>query len=513
MTLLPSELLLVAGEIAEVLGGRTVQKVVQPGERVIAIGFAGGWLWAAADRRHGRLHLMEEKPPGTGEAATAFCMLLRKELIGLRLAAVEPVLGERAVALHFAREERRRSLFLFLYGGGARIVIADETGHALGSQPSTPPSTEPISLPPPREDARPSRFTREGESGTISSQIARHYAEAVTGSAVAEARAQAAQAVKRETDRLRRKEAALEKDLVRVASALTRRKHADLILTHLSTIPRGASKVTLSDDYTEGGGAIEVALDPAKSPQENAARLYHEYKRLARGRAAVEQRLADTRAERARAEARLAAILTASEPALAALIPATLNPAALNPAARNPAARNPAATESAPQRTPSSRAARAKSDTPRRPFRSFTSTSGAAILVGKGADKNDELTFRVARGNDLWMHTRDVPGAHVVVPLAGRPVDEITLIDAAMLAVWFSPARPAELSGLEITPAGAAPAQAPEAQADVTYALRKFVRKPKNAPPGRVSVTGGKTVRVRMEPDRLRRLLASRSDE
>ena len=111
----------------------------------------------------------------------------------------------------------------------------------------------------------------------------------------------------------------------------------------------------------------------------------------------------------------------------------------------------------------------------------------------------------MSSGNDLWLHTRDVPGAHVVVPLAGAPIDEQTLLDAATLAVWFSPARPDE------APVPGTP-QAALVQADVTYALRKLIRKPRGAAPGRVSVAGGQTIRVRLEPERLQRLLASRSD-
>ena len=119
------------------------------------------------------------------------------------------------------------------------------------------------------------------------------------------------------------------------------------------------------------------------------------------------------------------------------------------------------------------------------------------------------LSIEVARGNDLWLHTRDVPGAHVVVPLAGRPIDEATLLDAATLAVWFSPARP--VASLEAADAVSLAALA-QTQADVTYLLRKFVRKPRHAAPGRVSLSGGKTLRVRLEAARLRRLLASREE-
>jgi predicted ribosome quality control (RQC) complex YloA/Tae2 family protein len=130
----------------------------------------------------------------------------------------------------------------------------------------------------------------------------------------------------------------------------------------------------------------------------------------------------------------------------------------------------------------------------RPPYRLFKSGRGLPILVGRGADRNDELTFQWAHGNDLWLHARDVPGAHVVVPLNGRAVDEETLVDAATLAAHHSNARA-------------------EAQVDVSYTLRKHVRKPPRTKPGLVNLSEAKTLRVRMEPERLSRLLASREEE
>ncbi len=116
---------------------------------------------------------------------------------------------------------------------------------------------------------------------------------------------------------------------------------------------------------------------------------------------------------------------------------------------------------------------------------------GGRILVGRGADRNDELTFQVARGSDLWLHARDVPGAHVILLLQpGRAPTEQALLDAATLAAHHSNARG-------------------EAQVDVGYTLRKHVRKPPKSRPGTVTYSGLKTIRVRLEPERLTRLLAS----
>jgi predicted ribosome quality control (RQC) complex YloA/Tae2 family protein len=446
VTLRPAELLDACQEVARALAGRPLQKVVQPDPHTILLGFPKRWLLVSVAPRHGRLHLLDERPPATGEAAPAFCMLLRKRLVGARLAAVEAVAGERACALEFRHADEGLRLVALLFDGAARLALTDAEGRSLGAigPGKLPAPSEIVALPPPRADDRPSRFGADP-----SKAIAAHYAGAAAEAAAAVEEA----ARRRAAARLARREQALLGDLDRVRTAADRRIHADLLLAHLAEVPRGAAEVTLPDDFHDGA-PITIPLDPARSPKENAARLYKEHQRRSRGRASIESRLAATRAEIARLER----------------------------------------GEMAP---PAPRQKREKPGTSARrvPFRRFRSASGAQILVGRGADKNDQLTFHVARGNDLWLHTRDYPGAHVVVPRAGEaPLDQETLLDAATLAVHHSPARG-------------------ESAADVTYAPRKLVRKPKGAAPGLVSVAGGKTVRVRMEPERVARLLATREDD
>jgi predicted ribosome quality control (RQC) complex YloA/Tae2 family protein len=222
--------------------------------------------------------------------------------------------------------------------------------------------------------------------------------------------------------------------------------------------------VILPDEF-EGGAPITIALDPARSAKENAARMYKEHSRLQR----AGERIVTRRDEAARRLAEVAA-------ERAALERGDAHPSLAPPPAK-PGVRV--------RREPAPKAGR------KRPYRGYRSLRGVPILVGRGADRNDELTFKVARGSDLWLHARDVPGAHVVVPLLpGRAVDEETLIDAATLAAHHSNARG-------------------EAQVDVTYTLRKHVRKPPRARPGTVLTASAKTVRVRLEPERLARLLAT----
>ena len=110
------------------------------------------------------------------------------------------------------------------------------------------------------------------------------------------------------------------------------------------------------------------------------------------------------------------------------------------------------------------------------------------MLVGRGSKHNDELTFRVGRGRDLWFHSRDTPGAHVILRAPQRELpDQACILDAATLAAWHSKARG-------------------ETVIDVMWTERKHVRKPKGAPPGRVTVSDTRNVAVRMDQARIDRL-------
>src|SRR5262249_32065653 len=160
---------------------------------------------------------------------------------------------------------------------------------------------------------------------------------------------------RREVERLERREAALTADLTRADDAAERRRHADLLLAHAAEVPRGAAEVTLPDDFT-GGPPVRIPLDPARSAQDNAARLYKQHRRGRGGRLTVEKRLAEPRTALAEAQARRAQIERASDAELAGLT------VALRPVATKP--RKGAAPPA-----------------PRPPYRRYRSANGAEILV------------------------------------------------------------------------------------------------------------------------------------
>ncbi|HYH84444.1 MAG TPA: NFACT RNA binding domain-containing protein, partial [Pyrinomonadaceae bacterium] len=111
--------------------------------------------------------------------------------------------------------------------------------------------------------------------------------------------------------------------------------------------------------------------------------------------------------------------------------------------------------------------------------RRYRSSDGYEILVGRGPRENDQLTFRVARSYDTWLHAADYPGSHVVVRSRGRDeqVPHRAVVEAAQLAAHFSKAGK-------------------DAKVAVNYTQRKFVSKPKGAAPGLVYLSSFRTLLV-----------------
>jgi predicted ribosome quality control (RQC) complex YloA/Tae2 family protein len=126
----------------------------------------------------------------------------------------------------------------------------------------------------------------------------------------------------------------------------------------------------------------------------------------------------------------------------------------------------------------------------RLPYRTFQGAGDRPILVGRTAADNDTLTLHVAKPQDLFLHVRESPGAHVIVPLRrGETVPADLLIDAAHLAVYYS-----ELRGA--------------LRADVAMCLRRYLRKPRKSAAGAVLLGREKVLQLRVDATKLAQLLA-----
>ncbi len=122
----------------------------------------------------------------------------------------------------------------------------------------------------------------------------------------------------------------------------------------------------------------------------------------------------------------------------------------------------------------------------------YVSTSGYEILVGKNNRQNDTLTLKTARASDIWLHTKDIAGSHVIIRTAekGAP-DEETILEAAELAAYHSKGRSSS-------------------QVPVDYTAVKFVKKPAGAKPGMVIFTNNRTVYVTPDEETVKSLSAGR---
>jgi hypothetical protein len=272
--------------------------------------------------------------------------------------------------------------------------------------------------------------------------------------------------VRREARRLRTLEDHLARDLAGLPPPDELRRQAEALLSAPAAAVESAGgvggglraeDVELADPY-DSGGRVRVRVDPRLSLPANADRLFEKARRLERARREIDARRADAREKLQRALAREAG-------ALAARDLADLGEAA-------------------------SRAGTRSEEDPRGAApRHYLTARGLSVLVGRGARENHRLTFAVAGPEDLWLHARDVPGAHVILrDPEGRAGSE-DMREAAELAAFFSDARA-------------------QPQADVHVTRRKHVRAARGGH-GRVRIAHSDTLRVapRDPEGRLRRRL------
>jgi predicted ribosome quality control (RQC) complex YloA/Tae2 family protein len=520
------EIAALVGEAAPLLVGARVQDVHQSDAHtaILTLYSSGrGKLFLLFSTRPGfaRFHLVPERPRALPEPPS-FAEAARKSLLGARVRGLRQVSGDRVVELSFGGppgEEEPSALLvhemlgsrsrLVLAGPGRRVIAALETarpgkaGTAPGDEYRFPAAR---AKPPLLKEltSSPWRYL-EGKAGeehagfpaplhlALGLDQARAEAEAVER----ERRESLRAALRRARERGGRLEEKVAGDLTAAEARMKDREKGELLKGALGRMRRGMSSIDLEDYFQPGLPRITVELDPALGPVENVERCFKRFRKAERAVPILTERLARVRAERARID-ELLALVDGGAPLAAVEDRARGMPPGVRPAAE---------PERRARRAP--RPGRAKpggagkegpAGSAREPRR-FTSSDGFEILVGKSAEANDHLTFRIARGSDLFLHVAGRPGAHVVVrSVKGKSFPPDTIHDAALLALYYS--LPERSRGA----AGKAPS------AGVDYALVKDVKKPKGSRPGLVLLQKHKTLRVRLEAERLERLRAGPAD-
>ena len=266
-------------------------------------------------------------------------------------------------------------------------------------------------------------------------------------------------------DRTARKLAMQREELLRSEDRETLRRRADLITANIYRIQKGDRVLRVEDFYDPDYPAVEIPLDPLKTPQQNAAQLYKQYQK------------AKT------AEKHLTALIAEGETSLYYLN------SVLDEISRAEGEQDLAAIRAELRNSgylKREKSAKKEKLRPRAPLR-FVSDSGYEILVGRSNAQNDELTHRMARRTDYWLHVQKIHGSHVIIRAMDTEPDEKTLAQAASLAVYYSQSR----SG------GKTP---------VDYTMVRNVRKPAGGLPGMALYTTYQTILAESDESLVNRL-------
>lgn len=257
-------------------------------------------------------------------------------------------------------------------------------------------------------------------------------------------------------DRLSRKIANQQAELSACAERDTLRIKGDLLSANMYAIQKGETSVKLQNFYDENLAELEIALDPALTPQQNAQKYYKNYRKAKTAEEKLTEQIGLAQTE-----------LT--------YIDSVFESLAL---AENERDLNEIRAELAEQGYVRRRAGKKNQKQPAlsSPLK-FKTSDGFTVLVGRNNRQNDKLTMKDANNNDIWFHTKNIPGSHTVLVTDGKAPTETAMEEAAVLAAQHSRAKDS-------------------AQVPVDYTQIRYVSKPQGAKPGMVIYVQYKTVYV-----------------
>ena len=266
-------------------------------------------------------------------------------------------------------------------------------------------------------------------------------------------------------ERVSRKLNVQRQELAAAAGRETLRLYGDLINANMHLVRHGATSAELINYYDENCATVTVPLDPALSAAANAQKYYKDYRRAQTAERMLTDRIAA-------GEQELVYLESVFDSLSRAATTRELDELRMELEAEGYLRRQRGKQKPPP---------------PMKPL-TFQSDDGFTIYVGRNNLENDRLTLRVAKGSDYWLHTKNIPGSHVIVVCEGQTPPDRTLEQAAILAATHSTA-------------------ADSVQVPVDYAQARYVKKPSGAKPGMVIYTDNRTAYVNPDPalrDRLK---------
>ena len=264
--------------------------------------------------------------------------------------------------------------------------------------------------------------------------------------------------VENELEKNRKKLGKQEEELLATENAEEFRQKGELLTTFLHQVPNDQNQVELDNYYT--GEKILITLDKALTPNQNAQRYFKRYQKLKEAVKHLTSLIEETRNTILYLESVETALAQASLSEIAEIREELIQTGFIR------------------------RRQREKIQKRQKPEKYLATDGQTIILVGRNNLQNDELTFKMAKKDELWFHAKDIPGSHVVITGNLQPSDEVKT-DAAELAAYFSKAR---LSNL--------------VQVDMIEI--KKLNKPTGGKPGFVTYTGQKTLRVTPDAEKIK---------
>lgn len=246
-------------------------------------------------------------------------------------------------------------------------------------------------------------------------------------------------------DRCYKKLEILEGELQDAADSEKYKIFGDLIMSNIYYLQKGQEKAKLQNYYSPQGEYIDIPMNIQLSPSANAQRYYKRYNKSKNAINKINIQIEENRQEIMYLETQLDNLDKCTEELEIEEIRSELAEQGY---------------------TKARKAAKGKQVRTSKPML-FISSSGFEIYVGKNNVQNDYLTLKFAVNQDLWLHTKDIPGSHVIIKTEGKDVDDATLAEAANLAAYYSKGRMSS-------------------KVPVDYTLRKNVKKPSGSKPGMV---------------------------
>lgn len=265
-----------------------------------------------------------------------------------------------------------------------------------------------------------------------------------------------------ELNKLKLKMKKLQKDFEQAENLDTYQLFGELLMANAYAIDKGLKEIELVNYYEENEKTVVIPLDTRKTATQNAQRYYSRYTKAKTALLKIEQQFEITKEDIAYFELLLQQVMQASPTDIEEIREELMEQGLLK-----------------------ARASKKKKKPTKPTPEKYIASDGTEISVGKNNKQNDFVTFKLARKTDTWLHTKDIPGSHVVIH-SDNP-SETALLEAANLAAYFSKARES-------------------ASVPVDYTVIKQVKKPSGAKPGFVIYFEQTTLFVTPDEEKIRHM-------